>query len=167
MNTQLPVGRDRDAPPVAAVPVRWTLPGFAAMTRLSCSFAEVHAGALRARDLVRTRHGEFVPILWVKRFQLDDDFLARRPDAQPIRIRPHALGPGLPDADILLSPGQRLAPVPGRFAQPVRAGDLLDLPGVFRQPETSVCYTLFRLGAPAEIRAAGLYFQVGRAVTAH
>lgn len=167
MRPQSHIAVARHPPLVPKAPVRWTLPGFAGMTRIACSFADVHAAALRKRDLVRTRHGEFLPITWLKRFQLDHDFLSRHPDAQPVMIRAHALAPNLPDTDILVSPGQMLAPILGRLARPTRAGDLLDHPGIFRQPETGLSYTVFHLGEPAEVRVAGLWFQVGGASTTH
>lgn len=142
--------------------LKWTEPGFAPMTTLSCSFAEVPAAALRERDMVRTRAGGFVPIARVRRSVLDDDFLRRHADALPIRIKAGALGPGFPTSDILVSPAQMLAALPGgRLTAPKRAGDLLSLPGVFRQPDTSISYTQVELAKPAEICAHGLWFPVG------
>lgn len=137
--------------------VRWVLPGFAPMTRITTSFGEVHAQALRERDLVRTKSGRFMPIVWLDRIRLDGDFLALHPDAQPIAIREGALGRGLPKNEIMLSPRQVIAAAPGVIAGPDRtAADLLNRPGVFRRPETGLTYTMFHLGEPAVVFCEGV-----------
>ena len=132
-----------------ATPLLWTLPGFAPLTRITTSFGEVHAQALRERDLVRTRSGEFKPIRWIDRIVLDESFLIRHPDAQPVLIRANALGRGLPRADILLSPRQPIAPIFNQLPGTAKtAADLLSRPGVYRKTENTMTYTLFHLGAP-------------------
>lgn len=153
-----PVIRARPRRAASGASVQWTLPGFAPMSAISCSFGDVPAAALRERDMVRTRTGGFAPIVKVTRSVLDQDFLRRHADALPIRIRAHALGPGAPETDILVSPAQLVGSLPGRLPQPRRAGDLLSLPGVFRQPDTSLSYTQIRLARAAEVRAHGLWF---------
>jgi hypothetical protein len=130
-------------------PIQWSLPGFAPMTRITTSFGEVHAQALRERDLVRTRSGEFKPIRWIDRIVLDEEFLVRHPDALPVLIRANALGRGLPRADVMLSPRQPIAPLFNQLPGSAKtAADLLSRPGVFRKTENVVTYTLFHLGAP-------------------
>lgn len=129
--------------------LQWSLPGFAPMTRITTSFGDVHAQALRERDLVRTRSGEFKPIRWVDRIVLDEGFLSRHPDAQPVLIRANSLGRGLPRADIMLSPRQPIAPLYNQLPGSAKtAADLLSRPGVYRKTENVVTYTLFHLGAP-------------------
>jgi hypothetical protein len=119
------------------------------LTRITTSFGEVHAHALRERDLVRTRTGEFKPIRWIDRIVLDENFLARHPDAQPVLIRANALGRGLPRADIILSPRQPVAPLFNQLPGTAKtAADLLSRPGVYRKTENAITYTLFHLGAP-------------------
>jgi len=130
-------------------PIQWSLPGFAPMTRITTSFGEVHAQALRERDLVRTRSGEFKPIRWIDRIVLDEEFLVRHPDALPVLIRANALGRGLPRADVMLSPRQPIAPLFNQLPGTAKtAADLLSRPGVYRKTENVVTYTLFHLGAP-------------------
>lgn len=164
--TQPTVIRARRRSAVAAAPMKWTLPGFAAMTAIACSFGNVPAAALRERDMVRSRTGGFVPIVRVKRSVLDQDFLRRHTDALPVCIRAGALGPGLPEADVLVSPAQMLSALPGRLATPRRAGDLLSMPGVFRKPDTGLSYTQVLLASPGEVCSHGLWFPA-EAAAAH
>lgn len=145
--------------PVA--PIQWSLPGFAPMTRITTSFGEVHAQALRERDLVRTRSGEFKPIRWIDRIVLDEEFLVRHPDALPVLIRANALGRGLPRADVTLSPRQPIAPLFNQLPGSAKtAADLLSRPGVFRKTENVVTYTLFHLGAPDYVMTERLWVYV-------
>ncbi|WP_172294930.1 Hint domain-containing protein [Pseudoruegeria sp. HB172150] len=144
-------------PPAAPVePVQWSMPGFAPMTRIACSFADVPAAALRERDQVRSRNG-FIAIRRVRRMTLDQEFLSRHPDAQPIMIQANTFGPGKPAADIMVSPAQMISPVPGRLPVARRATECLSMPGVFRRPETGLSYTIIELDAPAEVCAEGLW----------
>lgn len=149
------------APPVpqARTPLRWTLPGFAPMTRIDCSFGRVHAAALRERDLVRTRSG-YRPVLWLDRIQLAPDFLDLHPDAQPVLISAGMFGRGKPKANVVVSPGQKIAAMPGGPVRATPARDLLHHPGVFRRPESSLVYTIFDLGEPVEVCAENLWFTV-------
>ena len=138
-----------------------SLPGFAPMTRITTSFGEVHAHALRERDLVRTRSGEFKPIRWIDRIVLDEAFLVRHPDAQPILIRANSLGRGLPRADVMLSPRQPIAPLFNQLPGSAKtAADLLNRPGVFRKTENAVTYTLFHLGAPDYVMTERLWVHI-------
>lgn len=144
-----------------SAPLQWTLPGFAPMTRITTSFGEVHAQALRERDLVRTRSGEFKPIRWIDRIVLDEAFLVRHPDALPVLIRANSLGRGLPRADVMLSPRQPIAPALNHLPGTARtAADLLARPGVFRKTENTLTYTLFHLGAPDYVMCERLWVHV-------
>lgn len=136
---------------------KWPLPGFAPMTRISTSFGEVHAVALRKGDLLRTARGEFKPIVWLDRVVLDDRFLSGLPDAHPIKITADAFGRGLPKVDVMLSPRQTLS-VNARLSigASCEAAALLNRPGIFRQPETGLSYTMFHLGEPADVICEGL-----------
>lgn len=128
------------------------------MTRISASFGEVHALALRERDLVRTKSDGFLPILWLDRIKLDEEFLELHPDAQPVIVSAGSLGRDVPSKDICLSPGQSIASLPGHYSSTERtAFSLLELPGVFRKPETSITYTRFHLGKPVAVRSEGLW----------
>lgn len=140
---------------------RWPLGGFAPMTRISTSFGEVHAIALRPGDAVRTAQGEYKKIVWLDRVILDEQFLSGMPDANPMRITADAFGRGLPAADVMLSPRQLLSRNPRLDIQ--TATEIADLgrrPGVFRQPETGLSYTMFHVGEPADILCEGLVVRV-------
>jgi len=141
--------------------LHWTLPGFGPMTRVSTSFGEVHAQALRVRDQVRTKSGGFKPIVWLDRLVLEDEFLRRHPDALPVLIRANALGRGLPRQDITLSPRQPISPVANHLPPSARvAADLLQRPGVFRKTESTVTYTLFHCGEPQMVMVEKLWVSV-------
>jgi hypothetical protein len=136
----------------------WPLPGLAPMTRVRTSFGDVHAVALRNGDLVKTRSGEFKPIIWLNRVLLDEQFLAEKNDSNPIRIQAGAMGPATPTCDVLISPRQIVCPSPKSSLHERReAADLLSRPGVVRIRETGLSYTMFHLGEPAEIQCDGMF----------
>ncbi len=138
---------------------QWALPGFGPMLRIVTSFGPVPAQALRKRDLVRTRSGEFRKIEWVDRMVLDEGFLQTVPSALPILIRAGALGPSLPTGDIVVSPEQQIGIAsPGAPPRYVAARELLSRPGVLRKPEQIFTYTRFHCGDPVEVQAEGLWF---------
>ncbi len=141
--------------------VAWTLPGLGPMTRVTTSFGEVHAQALRERDMVRSMNGHLSEIVEIDRLRLDAAFLAQVPDAYPVMIRAGALGAGLPKADILVSPGQNIGF--GRNASDahvVRAGDLVGRPGIVRRPEEMMTYTNFRCSQPVVVEIEGVWAEV-------
>lgn len=167
------VGRPRrkEKPPVedqtpndperVANPDRWPLTGFAPMTRISTSFGEVHAIALRKGDLVKTRDGRFKPIVWLNRVLLEERFLAEKPDSNPIRVQAGALGPACPRNDIMVSPRQIICPTPKTsLSAPREAADLTSRPGVLRQRESGLSYTMFHLGEPADVHCEGVFVRV-------
>ncbi len=136
----------------------WPLPGLAPMTRVRTSFGDVHAVALRNGDLVKTRSGEFKPIVWLNRVLLDEQFLTEKTDSNPIRIQAGAMGPSTPKSDVMVSPRQIICPGPRLNIQERReAADLLAKPGVVRVRETGLSYTMFHLGEPAEIQCDGMF----------
>ncbi len=69
---------------------------------------EVAAGDLQPGDLVETRDAGPQPIRWIGRRLLDGATLAANPKLRPIRIRKGALGAGLPEADLIVSPQHRM-----------------------------------------------------------
>ena len=153
--------QEHAAPPLAKPPVTWTLPGFGPMTRISTSFGEVPAQALRVRDQIRTDQGTLKSVVWLDRLRLDSGFLSRMPDAHAVLIRAGALGNGLPKADVIVSPEQSLGL--GRHAHDlkfVKAKELLGRPGVVRKPEEILTYTLFHCGESICVRTEGLWARV-------
>ncbi|MEM6824102.1 MAG: Hint domain-containing protein [Pseudomonadota bacterium] len=142
-------------------PVIWNLPGFGPMTRISTSFGEVPAQALRERDIIRTGQGNLKPISWIDRMQLDAGFLENVPDAHAVLIRAGALGKGLPKADVVVSPEQLVGT--GRHLHDVsfvKAKELLGRPGVLRKPEEIMTYTLFHCGESVVARVEGLWARI-------
>ncbi|SDE50498.1 Hemolysin-type calcium-binding repeat-containing protein [Paracoccus isoporae] len=69
---------------------------------------EVAAGDLAVGDLVETRDAGLQPIRWIGRRHLDAATLAAHPHLRPIRIRAGALGAGLPERDLIVSPQHRM-----------------------------------------------------------
>ena len=138
------------------------LRGFGPMTRISTSFGELPAQALRVRDQVRTRNGGFKAVQWVDRIILDTDFLQRHPAALPIIIRAGSLGHRLPAADIILAPHQPISASQKFHGQPVkRALDAMGRPNVARKAEPMVTYTLFHCGTPTSVLSEGIWLDVG------
>ena len=131
---------------------RWPLPGLAPMTRVKTIFGDVHAVALRKGDEVLTRSGEFKPIVWLNRVLLEPEFLAQKPDSQPVVVRAGALGPGMPAADIMVSPRQLVF---FRNTSWPEAAELIGKPGVERVRETGLSYTMFHLGGVEDVVTEG------------
>lgn len=141
----------------------WSLPGFGPLTRVTTSLGEVPAQALRERDLVRTRSGDFKRIEWIDRIVLDEEFLSLHPDAMPVHIRPNALGRGVPSHDVYLAPRQPIAPQANKLvgkAYDQGALSLIGRPGVFRKAEVMYTYTLFHVGEPATIQTSKMFVDI-------
>jgi hypothetical protein len=153
-----PVGRGRRQPPRA---IAWTLPGFGGNARVTTSFGDLPIHALRRRDPLRTVAGTLKSVHWYDRLRLDQGFLRANPDAQPILILANALGHGLPKADILVSPHQKISVTPPGFQLEFRlARDLTGRPGVMRKPEETMTYSLFHCEVPALVLVEGVAVSV-------
>lgn len=129
---------------------------------------------LQPGDRVLTRDSGYRPIRWVGRRDLTAPDLAATPALQPVRIAAGALGPGLPERDMEVSPQHRM------LLQRARAemlfGDaevlaaaihLVGLPGVTRVKRTSATYLHILFDAHEIIRADGAWtesFQPGERV---
>ena len=166
MNVEDMTGRRPAAPnpsqahPQAAAGGR-DIPGFGPMTRITTDFGPFPAQTLRVGDRLRIRSGAYRPIVWLDRIALDEDYLARHPEDQPILIRAHAMGRGVPERDVLLAPGQPVRPglaQSGAEARPARA--LTSGPRALRKPETFFTYTLFHCGQPVDVHVEGLWVPV-------
>jgi hypothetical protein len=129
---------------------------------------------LAAGDKVLTRDHGYQPLAWVGRRDLDAADLARCPAAAPIRISAGALGAGLPERDLVVSPRHRMLVTGARaelmFGERevlVTAADLLGLPGVARDAAEAVRYIHVMCDAHQIIRAEGSWtesFQPAEAV---
>ena len=69
---------------------------------------EVPIEDLQAGDSVWTQDNGFQPIAWIGSRQLREAELKRNPNLLPIRIRKGALGLGLPERDLVVSPQHRI-----------------------------------------------------------
>ena len=136
----------------------WPLPGLAPMTRVRTSSGDVHAIALRKGDKVQVRSGEYLPIVWLNRVLLDEQFLSIKPDSNPILMRAGSVGLSSPSTDIMVSPRQIVCPTPRtQIDKPVEASELTSRPLVMQLQETGLSYTMFHVGAPADVLCENVY----------
>ncbi len=136
----------------------WPLPGLAPMTRARTSFGDVHSIALRKGDKVLTDTGEYLPIQWISRIKLDEQFLEHKPDSNPIIVPAGALLAKSPGADLIVSPRQVIAADENSgLPKSVEAAMLVTHPGVRRLAETGLTYTMFHVGQEANIYCEGLF----------
>ena len=155
------VGQERKQTRSVTRQIDWTLPGFGPMTRISTSFGDVPAQALRERDMIRTHEGKLHAVQWVDRVRLDSEFFRHAPDAHAILIRAGSMGQGLPKADIIVSPEQLLGLGRHAFSMKfVQAKSLLGRPGVIRKPEDIMTYTMFHCGISTTVRVEGVWAKV-------
>jgi subtilisin family serine protease len=80
------------------------VPCFARGTRIRTPRGETPVEHLRPGDMVLTRAGAARAVRWIGRRAYAARFVAASRAIQPIRIRPGALGPGMPRRDLFLSP---------------------------------------------------------------
>lgn len=81
---------------------------FVAGTMIDCIDGPRAVETLAPGDLVRTRDRGYQPIRWSGTRRITRELLAIRPQFAPIRIAVGALGNGLPEADLLVSPQHRV-----------------------------------------------------------
>ncbi|MCH2168721.1 MAG: Hint domain-containing protein [Oceanicola sp.] len=126
---------------------------------------------LRAGDRVLTRDNGFQEIRWACASPLTASEVSRRPHLRPVRIRAGALGGGLPERDMLVSPNHRML-ISGPetalyFAEPevlVAAKFLVNGTGVTRVEVGAVKYIHFMFDRHEMVRADGAWsesFQPG------
>lgn len=113
---------DQNFPPVAPASVETTnpdqVPGtdptnstpvcFARGTRLLTDTGLRRVESLRAGDLLMTLDHGLQPIRWIGGWKLHPQTLRNRPALSPIRIAAHALGCGLPERVLIVSPQHRI-----------------------------------------------------------
>ncbi len=90
------------------VDVTTDVPCFAAGTRLRTPSGEVPVEALRVGDPVLTQGGEALPVRWIGRRTLRPDAHPRPDFVRPVRILRDAIAPGVPHADLVVSPDHAL-----------------------------------------------------------
>lgn len=150
-------GKARGRRRLVPKPMLWILPGFIGTARVKTSFGDLPLQALRANDPLCTVRGPLAKVARVDTIHLDEQFLTSNPDALPVRIPAGAFGQGRPMTDLLVSPHQKINVSPGQFRQDFRmARDLIDRPGVARQPVPTVTYHAFHCATPAAVLVEGL-----------
>lgn len=111
---------------------------FTTGTLIKTRSGEVAVEDLRVGDMVLTMDAGYQPIRWVGGRKVSAAELQINPKLKPIRICADALGPGLPQQDLLVSPQHRVvvrSPIAARLFYSaeilVPAKKLLELPGIF------------------------------------
>lgn len=145
-------------------------------TRIDTLRGRVAVEDLRAGDQVLTRDHGYQPLAWTGRRDLTAAELAACPAVAPVRIAAGALGRGLPERDLVVSPRHRMLVTGARaelmFGERevlVTAADLMGLPGVSRDTAAAVSYIHVMCAAHQIIRAEGSWtesFQPAGAVIA-
>lgn len=162
---------ERSAPPAArrpALPQRpattsagWGHAGILGPTRVETTFGHVPAHLVRVGDTLRTQDGGFERVQRISDIKIDEDFLARHPEAAPVILRRHALDGGVPHQDVSLSPAQKVALGPNRFeTRLVPASELSRERGAVDKTLGMMVYVRFHLGRPARINCDGLWVAV-------
>ncbi len=136
---------------------------FAAGTRIVTCGREVAVEDLSVGDAVFTMDNGFQTIRWIGSKRLGADALARNPKLRPIRIAAGALGEGLPEQDLTVSPQHRLllrskvaARMFGGHEVLVPAIKLVGLPGIEQLTGcTEVTYWHFLLDRHEVVLANG------------
>ena len=129
---------------------------------------------LQPGDRVLTRDNGYQPLAWTGRRDLSAAEVARCPAVAPVRIAAGALGRGLPERDLVVSPRHRMLITGARaelmFGERevlVAAADLLGLPGVQQDAVGPVSYIHVMCDSHEIIRAEGAWsesFQPAEAV---
>lgn len=153
------VGNPKAEPPVegrSSIP-KWDMPGFAAGSHVMTTFGLLPIEVIRPHDPIRTVGGGIRRVRSTNRIPLDRKLLARNPEAQPIRIQAGAFGAGLPENDLLLSPGQVLLPIPaGNLGRRTAVGDIHGRADIARVPMGKVTYFVFEFNEPDSAFVEGL-----------
>ncbi|MDT8326628.1 MAG: Hint domain-containing protein [Roseovarius sp.] len=102
---------------------------------------------LRPGMRVLTRDRGFQPVIWSGRRCIEAQELAATPDLCPVLIHKGALGSGLPERDLLVSPGHRMLSTDPAHRAPtgetetlIEARALLGRPGITRARPAQLCY---------------------------
>ena len=101
-------GATPPVPRIENVAVIRNLPCFTSGTLIETKRGQVAVEKLRPGARVLTRDNGYRPIRWIGRRRLGAGDLAAAPQLQPVRIAAGALGEGLPETDMLVSPQHRM-----------------------------------------------------------
>lgn len=92
------------------------VPCFTKGTSIATEHGPTAVEQLRVGDRVQTADHGLQPVRWIGQVRLGPAELALRPELRPVRIRAGALGEGVPERDLMVSPQHRVI-VRSRIAQ--------------------------------------------------
>lgn len=84
------------------------IPCFTPGTEITTARGQVDVDALTPGDLILTRDSGFQPLRWLSRTELNRERLDADPNLRPILIRKGSIAPGIPAADMAVSPQHRM-----------------------------------------------------------
>ncbi|TKD22274.1 hypothetical protein FBT96_06705 [Rhodobacter capsulatus] len=153
------------------------VPCFTPGTLIETKRGQVAVEKLRPGDRVLTRDNGYQPIRWIGRRRLKAADLAAAPQLQPVRIAAGALGEGLPETDMLVSPQHRML-ISGARAELLfgeaevlaAALHMLGQPGITRLKRDEITYLHLMFDAHEIIRGNGAWtesFQPGDQTLSH
>lgn len=155
-------------------PEKATVPCFTPQSLIMTKRGLVPAGDIREGDLLVTRDHGYQPVNWIGRQALSREELARRTHLAPILIRRGALGDGIPERDMMMSPQHKMlwisAACSVSFGDPevfVAAKHLTYLPGIEPIVPDRVIYLHFLFDQHEVVLADGAWsesFNPGRNV---
>jgi len=125
-------------------------PCFVAGTLIKTDAGEVPAEQIVPGMRALTRDNGYQTVVWAGQRSLQSEQLAAAPHLMPVRIRAGALGPGLPEADLSVSPQHRMLlsnPQIRKWFQSdevlIAAEHMLCYPGIDRAELSQVTYVHF------------------------
>jgi hypothetical protein len=123
------------------------VPCFTPGTRIATDRGPVPVEELRVGTLILTRDGGLRPLRWIGRNDIDAVTLTGQPGLAPVCMARGALGSGMPDRDMLVSPqhrvlvtGARADLLFGEHEVLVAALHLVGQPGITRSTAQTVSY---------------------------
>jgi hypothetical protein len=159
--TDAAVAPKPQARPAAAAGPDWDVPGILGTTRVTTSFGHVPAHLVRVGDTLKARDGSFVRVQRITDIRIDEDFLARHPQAAPVIVRKNGHGSGVPHQDVGLSPAQLVSVGPNRFEDRlVASAGLSRERGGIDKSLGILVYFRFHLGRAAQINCDGLWVAI-------
>ncbi|MBS0565081.1 MAG: Hint domain-containing protein [Proteobacteria bacterium] len=149
------------------------IPCFTPGTLIETDRGPVPAEQIREGDRVLTRDSGYRPVRWSGSRSLGAADLVAAPALRPVHIRRGALGEGLPERDMMLSPqhrmlltGARAELIAGETEVLAAAMHLAGRPGIRRAPAGPVTYVHFLFDQHEIVRSDGIWsesFQPGAA----
>ncbi|WP_151717622.1 Hint domain-containing protein [Gemmobacter serpentinus] len=151
--------------------IEQVIPCFTPGSLIATAEGEIPVEALQVGDMVLTRDNGYQQVRWVGRRDLSAAELARNPNFAPVRIAKGALGAGLPQRDMMVSPQHRMLMTSARsemyFGERevlVAATHLAGQPGISQLPTEGISYIHVAFAQHEIIRADGAWtesFQPG------